>query len=114
MGNLRKADIGVALYLLSAFIMLIVPIPSWLLDVLLACNISVAFTVMFGCMFANEVLKMSYFPEKKFLIRMDFRLLGKLASENPFNFSPFSTFKLLQFPAIPCKIQLSTKRRPTT
>ena len=62
MGNLRKADVGVALYLLSAFIMLIVPIPSWLLDVLLACNISVAFTVMFGCMFANEVLKMSYFP----------------------------------------------------
>ncbi len=62
MGSLKKADVGVALYLLSAFIMLIVPIPSWLLDVLLACNISVAFTVMFGCMFANEVLKMSYFP----------------------------------------------------
>ena len=43
MGNLKKADVGVALYLLSAFIMLIVPIPSWLLDILLACIISVAY-----------------------------------------------------------------------
>lgn len=62
MGNLKKADIGVAAYVLAAFIMLIVPISSGLLDVLLACNIAIAFTIMFGCMFANEVLNMSYFP----------------------------------------------------
>ncbi|MCM1156176.1 MAG: flagellar biosynthesis protein FlhA, partial [Roseburia sp.] len=62
MGSLKKADVGVAAYLLAAFIMLIIPISSQLLDVLLACNIAVAFTIMFGCMFANEVLKMSYFP----------------------------------------------------
>ena len=43
-------------------IMLIVPIKSSLLDVLLACNIAVAFTIMFGCMFANEVLQMSFYP----------------------------------------------------
>jgi flagellar biosynthesis protein FlhA len=54
--------VGVALYLLAAFIMLIVPIKSSLLDVLLACNIAVAFTIMFGCMFANEVLQMSFYP----------------------------------------------------
>ena len=59
---MKKADIGVALYLLAAFIMLIVPIPNWLLDILLACNIAVAFTVMFGCMFAKEVLDLSFFP----------------------------------------------------
>ncbi|MBQ6807171.1 MAG: flagellar biosynthesis protein FlhA [Lachnospiraceae bacterium] len=59
---MKKADVGVAAYLLAAFIMLIVPIPSQLLDVLLACNIAVSFTIMFGCMFANEVLQMSYFP----------------------------------------------------
>lgn len=62
MGNLKKADLGVAIYLLAAFIMLIVPIGSGLLDVLLACNIAIAFTIMFGCMFATEVLNMSYFP----------------------------------------------------
>lgn len=59
---MKKADIGIALYILAAFIMFIVPIPSWLLDVLLACNIAVAFTVMFGCMFAKEVLELSFFP----------------------------------------------------
>ncbi len=59
---MKKADIGVAIYILSAFIMLIVPIPSQLLDVLLACNIAVAFSVMFGCMFAKEVLDLSFFP----------------------------------------------------
>ncbi len=59
---MKKADIGVALYVLAAFVMLIVPIPSWLLDVLLAVNISIAFTIMFGCMFATEVLEMSFYP----------------------------------------------------
>lgn len=59
---MKKADIGVALYVLSAFVMFIVPIPSGLLDILLACNISVAFTIMFGSMFSKEVLDMSYYP----------------------------------------------------
>ncbi len=59
---MKKADIGVALYVLAAFVMLIVPVSSWLLDILLAFNISVAFVIMFGCMFAKEVLEMSFFP----------------------------------------------------
>ncbi len=62
MQGLKKADLGVVLYVLSAFIMLIVPISTGLLDVLLACNMAVAFSVMFSCMFANEVLKMSFYP----------------------------------------------------
>jgi len=59
---MRKADLGVAAYLVAAFVMLIVPVPSWLLDILLACNIAVAFTILFGTMFSKEVLDMSYFP----------------------------------------------------
>ena len=59
---MKKADIGVALYILAAFCMFIIPIPSALLDVLLAINMSVAFAIMFGCMFAKEVLEMSFFP----------------------------------------------------
>ena len=59
---MKKADVGVALYVLAAFVMFIVPIPSWLLDIFLAINISIAFTIMFGCMFSKEVLDMSYFP----------------------------------------------------
>ncbi len=56
------ADLGVALYLLCAFIFLIVPIPSSVLDVALALNISVAFAVLFNTMFAKEVLDMSFYP----------------------------------------------------
>ncbi len=56
------ADVGIAIYILAAFIMFIVSIPSWLLDVLLALNISVAFTILFTTMFSKEVLDMSYFP----------------------------------------------------
>ena len=59
---MKKADIGVALYVLAAFIMLIVPIPALLLDILLAVNMAVAFTILFRSMFAKEVLEMSYFP----------------------------------------------------
>ncbi len=62
MGKLKTADIGVVAYVLAAFIMLIVPVKAGLLDALLACNIAIAFTVMFSCMFANEVLNMSYYP----------------------------------------------------
>lgn len=59
---MKKADIGVALYILAAFIMLIVPISSTLLDILLALNMSIAFTILFGVMFSKEVLDMSFFP----------------------------------------------------
>ncbi|MCM1159986.1 MAG: flagellar biosynthesis protein FlhA [Roseburia sp.] len=59
---MKKADLGVALYILTAFVMFIVTIPSIFLDVLLAINIATAFIVMFSCMFAKEALDMSYFP----------------------------------------------------
>lgn len=62
MKKLAVADLGVALYLLMAFIFLIVPIPSFVLDVALACNIAVAFAILFNTMFAKEVLDMSFFP----------------------------------------------------
>ncbi len=60
--KVRKADLGVALYLLSAFIFLIIPIKSGLLDVMLAINMSLAFAILFNAMFSKEVLDMSFFP----------------------------------------------------
>ena len=60
--QVKKADIGVAVYVLAAFVMFIVPIPSVLLDILLAFNMAVAFAILFGCMFSKEVLDMSYYP----------------------------------------------------
>ena len=59
---MKKADIGVALYLLAAIIFFIVPIPDVLLDVMLSINISFALIIMFRSLFSREVLDMSFFP----------------------------------------------------
>ena len=59
---MKKADMGVALYLMAAIIFLIVPIPSVLLDVMIALNISIALIILFNCLFVQEVLDMSFFP----------------------------------------------------
>ncbi|MBO5247112.1 MAG: flagellar biosynthesis protein FlhA [Eubacterium sp.] len=58
----RGADVGVALYLMAAIIFFIVPIPSFLLDILLIFNISIALVILFNCLFVQEVLDMSFFP----------------------------------------------------
>ena len=60
--RLAKTDAIVAVYILTAFIMLIVPLPAGLLDVFMAFNIAISFTVLFVCMFSKEVLDLSYFP----------------------------------------------------
>ncbi|MBQ7943261.1 MAG: FHIPEP family type III secretion protein, partial [Lachnospiraceae bacterium] len=59
---MKKADIGVALYILAAFVMLIVPINNLLLDILLAVNMAIAFTILFATMFTKEVLELSFYP----------------------------------------------------
>lgn len=58
----RIYDFGVALYLVAAIIMLIIPMNPTLLDVLLAFDMALSFTILFTCMFSKEVLDMSNFP----------------------------------------------------
>lgn len=59
---MKKADLGVALYILAAVIFFIVPIPSILLDIMLAFNIAVALVILMNALFVKEVLDMSFFP----------------------------------------------------
>lgn len=59
---IKKSDIGVGVYLLCAVIFFIIPIPSMLLDVMLAINLGVALMVLFNVLFVKEVLDMSFFP----------------------------------------------------
>lgn len=59
---IKKTDVGVGLYLLCAVMFFIIPIPSLLLDVMLAINISIALIVLFNVLFVKEVLDMSFFP----------------------------------------------------
>ena len=59
---LRKTDLAVGIYMLAAIVFFIIPIPSFLLDVLFALNLGIALMLMFNVMFVKEVLDMSYFP----------------------------------------------------
>ncbi len=55
-------DVGVALYLLCAFVFMIITLPATLLDVCLAFNMAIAFAILFNTLFVKEVLDMSYYP----------------------------------------------------
>ena len=59
---MKKADVGIAAYLMAAVIFFIIPIPSFLLDIMLAINISLALIILFDALFVKEVLVMAYFP----------------------------------------------------
>jgi flagellar biosynthesis protein FlhA len=59
---MKKTDMAIGFYVLAAIIFLIVPIPSILLDILLAMNIAIAMFVLFNALFSREVLNMSAFP----------------------------------------------------
>ena len=59
---MKKADVAVAAYVVAAFVMMIINIPAGLLDVFLACNIAIAFTILFVSMFSVEVLDLSFYP----------------------------------------------------
>lgn len=59
---MKKTDLLLGIYLLAAIIFFIVPIPSFLLDILLALNISLAMMILFNALFSKEALNMSSFP----------------------------------------------------
>lgn len=60
--NINGMDLGVVLYILAAVVFFIVPIPSILLDLLLAFNIGIALTIMLNTIFMKEILDMAFFP----------------------------------------------------
>ncbi|MBR2409988.1 MAG: flagellar biosynthesis protein FlhA [Lachnospiraceae bacterium] len=59
---MKKTDIFLGIYILAAIMFLIIPLPTALLDVLMALNISVALIILFNALFSQEVLNMSTFP----------------------------------------------------
>lgn len=59
---MKKSDLAVGIYIIAAIIFLIVPIPSALLDVLLALNMSIAMIILFNALYSKEVLDLASFP----------------------------------------------------
>ena len=62
MKGIKFSDVGVAAYLLCAVVFFIIPIPSILLDIMLAINIGISLLILFTALFSQEVLDMSFFP----------------------------------------------------
>jgi flagellar biosynthesis protein FlhA len=59
---LRKTDLAIAIYIVSAIVFFIISVPSILLDVLFAINLSIAFVILVNTLFVSETLDMSFFP----------------------------------------------------
>lgn len=59
---MKKSDIFVGIYLLTAVVCLIISVPSFLLDVLLAVNIATALIILFVSLYTKETLDMQAFP----------------------------------------------------
>ncbi|WP_373898330.1 flagellar biosynthesis protein FlhA [Haloimpatiens sp. FM7315] len=69
----KRADIIVAFGVMAIVLMMIIPLPTWLLDILIAINITIATMIILLTMFTTEVLQFSAFPTM-LLITTLFRL----------------------------------------
>ncbi|MEI7473667.1 MAG: flagellar biosynthesis protein FlhA [bacterium] len=59
---LKNNDILLAIGLVTIIAMMIIPLPSILLDVLLTCNLSVSVIILLVCLYTKEPLDYSTFP----------------------------------------------------
>jgi type III secretion protein V len=78
-GKLGAADLGLALLVLSVVSMMIVPLPTWLLDVLLATNLSGAVAILLVVLYVPDALAIATFPTLLLLTTL-FRLGLNVAS----------------------------------
>lgn len=60
--RIKKSDMFIGIYLLTAVLFFIISIPSWLLDIMLALNMAIALIILFNSLYAKEVLDMASFP----------------------------------------------------
>jgi len=70
---MKVRDLSVLLGVILIIIMLVVPLPGWLLSVLILCNISLALLVILVSMNTQEALQFSIFPSLLLLLTL-FRL----------------------------------------
>lgn len=60
--KIKAGDLIIGLFLVMTVIILILPIPTILLDVFITINIALALIILFNALFAREALEMSSFP----------------------------------------------------
>ncbi|MGP4107000.1 flagellar biosynthesis protein FlhA [Virgibacillus sp. L01] len=70
---MKARDLSVLLGVILIIVMLVVPLPGWLLSILILCNISLALVVILVSMNTREALQFSIFPSLLLLLTL-FRL----------------------------------------
>ena len=58
----KNSDIFVSLGVIGILIIMILPLPTWLLDMLLSCNITFSIIVLLVSMYVVAALDISIFP----------------------------------------------------
>ena len=75
----KNSDIYVAVALIGILALMIIPLPSFLLDIFLAANITVALCILLVCLYTQHALDFSVFPSV-LLVTTLFRLALNIAS----------------------------------
>ncbi|HEX7602041.1 MAG TPA: flagellar biosynthesis protein FlhA [Polyangiaceae bacterium] len=73
------ADIGLAVLVISVVAMMIVPLPTWLLDILLATNLSLSVAILLVVLYVPDALAIATFPTVLLLTTL-FRLALNVSS----------------------------------
>jgi type III secretion protein V len=58
----RHQDIGLVLLVVSVIVLMIIPLPYWVMDLLIAFNIGLSMLVLLAAIYTPEALQMSTFP----------------------------------------------------
>jgi len=75
----KNSDVFVSVGVIAVLIIMILPLPTWLLDVLLSCSITVSIIVLLVSMYVIEALEISVFPSLLLLTTL-FRLALNICS----------------------------------
>jgi flagellar biosynthesis protein FlhA len=76
---IRKSDLGLAIGIMAILVVLILPLPTWLLDVSLAFSLSFSILILMTAVFIRKPLEFSSFPTILLITTM-MRLAFNLAS----------------------------------
>ena len=76
---LKKSELGLAVGIMAILVVLILPLPTWLLDVCLAFSLSFSILILMTAVFIRKPLEFSSFPTILLLTTM-MRLALNLAS----------------------------------
>jgi type III secretion protein V len=77
--SIGVADVGLAVLVVSVVAMMIVPLPTWLLDVLLATNLSLSVAILLVVLYVPDALAIATFPTVLLLTTL-FRLALNVSS----------------------------------